>query len=148
MIKKIFSLIGLSILLINTTIVNAKENNNIFVKYISNDYIIDIYYGCIEGDMSCDKITYHGVNKKNKKEITLHGEVITKGPYLTFIGYKFKNGNYTYIINDNAIDSDSQNSMLKIFVKNKNKQNLIYQTKLTSFENPKFQFPKYEHYIK
>lgn len=142
--KKLLMLIGLSACFINPPISKAEESDPVYAKYISKEYIIDIYYGCLEGDMSCDKITYHGVNKKTKAEITLHGEVITRGPYLNFVGYQFKNGNYTYIINERDFDP----TRLQIFIQNKNKQRLIYQTKLTSIETHGFQFPKYEHFIK
>lgn len=144
MMKKLLMLIGLSAYFINTTISKAEDSNSVYAKYISKEYVIDIYYGCLEGEMSCDKITYHGINKKTKEEITLRGKVITRGPYLNFVGYQFKNGNYTYIINERDFDP----TILQIFVQNKNKQRLIYQTKLTSIETTGFQYPKYEHFIK
>lgn len=72
-------------------------------NFESPSYRITITVNCEEGNVSCDDVGYHAVNKKNHKEIHLRGETIHSacGDGVTpchFQGYRFVNGDTTYIL--------------------------------------------------
>ena len=60
------------------------ENDKFWIK------IIEL---CNEGDMSCDKVAYIGLNKQSGEFITLKGKAIKAFKYA---GYEFANQGYTY----------------------------------------------------
>ncbi|WP_343552774.1 hypothetical protein [Pantoea sp.] len=53
---------------------------------------------CLEGDVECDGIVYHSINKKNHHELTLKGSTLNIGPSHDFRGYIFRNGDYSYVL--------------------------------------------------
>lgn len=66
------------------------------------NYTVNITSKCKEGDVACDNVIYLGVSKKSGAEITLKGTTLhtssRDGSPSRFLGYKFKNGNITYLV--------------------------------------------------
>ena len=68
-------------------------------------YNITIQSNCEEGSVSCDNVSYTGVNKKSGKSITLKGSTshtlcadgVTP---CRFLGYQFKNGDTSYFVSE------------------------------------------------
>ena len=74
----------------------------------TKNHVVTIHVNCEEGNVTCDKVTYHGVSKKSGKSITLEGT--TKHTICAdgvtpcrFIGYEFKNGNITYLVLESGL---------------------------------------------
>lgn len=76
-------------------------------------YVITITSKCEEGVVDCDDVRYVGVNRKNKKSISLKGRDLMHycpddqgdGPGKTpchHIGYEFRNGKTIYTISDDG----------------------------------------------
>jgi hypothetical protein len=57
---------------------------------------------CVEGDVECDGIIYHSINKKNHHQLTLKGSTLNIGPSHDFRGYIFRNGDYSYVLSPAA----------------------------------------------
>lgn len=72
------------------------ETNDLWIK------IINLYE---EGEMSCDKMVYIGLNKKTGDYITLSGKsVISKSNY-SFLYYEFINNDTKYLVKrDNFLE--------------------------------------------
>jgi len=74
----------------------------------TTNYIVTVRHLCEEeGHVSCDRMLYHGVAKKSGKEITLMGSTWhTMGADGTapsrLLGYRFKNGDVTYIVQEDG----------------------------------------------
>ena len=66
--------------------------------YASQHYDIYIDVLCEEGNVACDKVTYHGVRKSDGATIRLKGKTMNRARTLNFYGYEFKNGAYFYRI--------------------------------------------------
>jgi hypothetical protein len=76
-------------------------------KLITEHYIITIDSKCPEGEVTCDKVYYQGVNKKTGQSIklkgkTLHTKCADGATPCRFIGYVFKNGNIIYEVSDDG----------------------------------------------
>jgi hypothetical protein len=74
----------------------------------TKNYVITISRNCQEGEVTCDKVTYHGVSKKSGQEITLQGSTIHSmcADGVTpcrFLGYKFKTGKITYHVFESGL---------------------------------------------
>lgn len=68
------------------------ENGTFWIK------IIEL---CNEGDVSCDKVAYIGLNKQSGEFIALKGKAVKAFKYA---GYEFANKGYTYhITRDNSL---------------------------------------------
>lgn len=78
-------------------------------SYESEKFWIRIVYLCPEGDVSCNKIVYIGVNKDNGDSIILQGKILLDGGG-NFKGYSFKNGAYEYNIFRNKMLYISKNN--------------------------------------
>ncbi len=102
----------------NTQETNADSDELVI---LTKTYKISIDQNCQEGEVSCDNVTYHSLNKKNNKEITLKGKVINQKPSMDFAGYEFDNGDYAYTLTPDYSASDSQYEywMLNVFKGNK-----------------------------
>jgi hypothetical protein len=92
--KKLFGLL----LLIASFSVLAKELD-------TPSYTIVITYYCEEGELSCNNVSYTGVNKKTGESFKLRGatwhtscaDTVTP---CRFLGYKFKQGDVSYSISE------------------------------------------------
>lgn len=74
-------------------------------SYETDDLWIKIINLCEEGEMSCDKMVYIGLNKKTGDYITLSGKsVISKSNY-SFLYYEFINNDTKYLVKrDNFLE--------------------------------------------
>lgn len=94
-----------------------------FVPYgeqctFQNDtFWIKIIELCGEGDISCDKVAYIGLNKQSGEFITLKGKAIKAFKYA---GYEFANQGYTYHI--------TRDDLLLIYKGNKLMQKMKLQS--------------------
>ncbi|AXL42330.1 hypothetical protein JSW74_001735 [Campylobacter jejuni] len=70
--------------------------------YENEKFWIKILNLCPEGNITCDKVVYVGVNKNNGKYIVLNGKSISD-VNMNFKGYVFKNGIYEYNIFNNFL---------------------------------------------
>ncbi|EOD6367815.1 hypothetical protein ACJ1H3_001804 [Campylobacter jejuni] len=70
--------------------------------YKNEKFWIKILNLCLEGNITCDKVVYVGVNKNNGKYIILNGKSISD-VNMNFKGYVFKNGIYEYNIFNNFL---------------------------------------------
>ena len=72
----------------------------------TNNYNITVTVNCMEGNVTCDKVTYEGVNKNNGKSITLNGATwhtySEDGTPSRFLGYRFKSGNIDYLVSESG----------------------------------------------
>jgi hypothetical protein len=73
----------------------------------TQNYIIEIEKNCPEGYVTCDNVSYRGTHKSRDAEIKLKGETLHTlcADGVTpcrFLGYQFKNGNITYLVEDDA----------------------------------------------
>jgi hypothetical protein len=71
-------------------------------RLVTPNYVVTIFHNCPEGCVSCDKLIYHGVSRRTGKEIILRGSTWhstgVDGTPSTFWGYRFENGDVTYIV--------------------------------------------------
>lgn len=84
----------LPFLLITSFPALSSENNTPFL--ITKSFTIFVDEKCPEGELSCDNVIYHAINRKTHAEITLKGHVINIKPSMDFAGYLFTNGDYQY----------------------------------------------------
>lgn len=82
-------------------------------KYESPRYKIKVVYCCEEGELDCDNIYYEGIRKKDKTYIKLKGKTINDYLSHRFLGYQFKNNDYIYIIQDNALSIYKNDKLLQ-----------------------------------
>jgi hypothetical protein len=66
---------------------------------------IEVKNNCDEGVVSCDRVSYQGVNLRTGRKINLMGRTIHKlckdrVTLCQFIGYEFRNGNYRYFLGE------------------------------------------------
>jgi len=95
--KKLFALL----LLLTSPFVFAEELE-------TPSYKVTIQSNCAEGYVSCDDVSYTGVNKKSGKSIALKGytwhtlcaDGVTP---CRFLGYKFKNSTVTYTVSEEGL---------------------------------------------
>lgn len=71
-------------------------------------YNVTIQSNCAEGEVSCDDVSYTGVNKKSGKSIILKGSTwhtlcADGATPCRFLGYKFKNGDVIYTVSEEGI---------------------------------------------
>ncbi len=69
----------------------------------TKNYVITITRHCQEGEVTCDKVTYHGISKKTQHALTLSGHTLHTlcADGVTpcqFLGYEFKTGKTTYFV--------------------------------------------------
>ncbi|MDJ0554592.1 MAG: hypothetical protein QNJ68_09165 [Microcoleaceae cyanobacterium MO_207.B10] len=74
---------------------------------ITKNFKITISSNCQEGQVSCNNVSYEGVDLNTGKSIKLIGKTVhrTCGDGITpcqFIGYEFRNGNYRYIVTEDG----------------------------------------------
>lgn len=73
----------------------------------TKNFRIDITRNCPQGSVTCDNVTYKGVDLKSGKSIQLTGRTlhspgaggVTPG---RFLGYEFINGDYRYVVSDDG----------------------------------------------
>ena len=81
------------------------------------NHLISITPRCPEGDVTCDKVSYQGINKKTGAALKLNGGTTvhtTCADGITpcrFIGYSFRNGKHTYFIGE---DPDGEKGTLTV----------------------------------
>lgn len=76
-------------------------------ELITPSYKITVRSNCEEGNVTCDKISYVGVNRKTGKSITLTGKtrhtICADGVTpCQFLGYVFQNKNIQYLVNEDG----------------------------------------------
>ena len=59
---------------------------------------IKIIRQCVEGNVSCDRVTYIGKDLNTGKSMRLKGKTVNSGNSYRFLGYEFRNGKYLYSI--------------------------------------------------
>ncbi|WP_165857582.1 hypothetical protein [Marinobacter sp. JSM 1782161] len=72
------------------------------------NYRIEIESNCVEGEVSCDRMTYHGTSKISGNAISLEGRTwhTTCADGVTpcrFLGYRFENGAVTYRVHEDGL---------------------------------------------
>lgn len=71
---------------------------------VTKNYVVSITSNCVEGEVTCDDVTYHGKSKKSGSEIIIKGRTLhthlSDGTPARFLGYKFINGNIVYMVTD------------------------------------------------
>jgi hypothetical protein len=77
-------------------------------ELITPSFKITIERNCEEGYVSCDDVTYIGVNKKTGASIKLKGKTLntTCSDGVTpcrFVGYVFENGNTKYYVENDTL---------------------------------------------
>jgi hypothetical protein len=99
LIKK--SLLSCIFLSIATIIAHA---NSVSAETIETaNFQIKITRYCEEGNVSCDRVTYVGKNSTTGKSIRLNGKTLNNSHSYRFLGYEFRNGKYTYYIDNNNL---------------------------------------------
>jgi hypothetical protein len=66
-------------------------------------YLVTIERQCPEGEVTCDRVSYLGENRKTGARLALRGETVHAlcADGVTpcrFLGYRFKNGRTTYLL--------------------------------------------------
>lgn len=74
----------------------------------TENYVVTIVVNCSEGNVTCDDVSYKGVSKKSGNSIELKGETwhTTCADGITpckFLGYRFKNGSFTYLVLESGL---------------------------------------------
>ena len=74
----------------------------------TDNYTVTIEVHCSEGNVTCSDVSYEGVSKKSGNSIKLKGEtwhsVCADGVTpCRFLGYKFKNGSYKYLVHESGL---------------------------------------------
>ena len=73
----------------------------------TKNFTINITRNCPEGSVTCDNVSYRGVNVKTGAELQLTGKTLhslgadgtTPG---RFLGYEFQNKNYRYVVSEDG----------------------------------------------
>ncbi len=106
--KKIFQIAMLSGVFLASINVSA-ETKAATPSIITKTFDIYIHENCSEGELSCQDVTYHSVNRKTGQGITLKGSVINVKPSMDFAGYEFDNGGYQYVLLDkNTLNANGE----------------------------------------
>ena len=95
------SIVGLTILSITGTIACASMASAETIRTPS--FEIKITRQCVEGNVSCDRVTYVGKDLNTGKSIRLKGKTVNSGKSYRFLGYEFRNGKYLYSITANNV---------------------------------------------
>ncbi|CAH0533230.1 hypothetical protein VST7929_01094 [Vibrio stylophorae] len=70
-------------------------------------YIVSITSNCMEGEVTCNDVTYTGQSKKTGDKITLKGRTLhtylSNGTPSQFLGYQFTHGNVTYRVSESGV---------------------------------------------
>lgn len=82
----------------------------------TENHLVEITVRCPEGYVTCDRVTYQGVNKKTGAAITLRGETMHHPcadgvTPCRFLGYRFRNGKHVYLVWE---DADGEQGTLEI----------------------------------
>lgn len=97
-ILKYFLFIYLILLTASAKELNLQEN----CTYENEHLWIKIIPLCSEGDLSCQRVVYIGLNKNTNKYIALKGKSLIDINQ-NFTGYEFKNKNFIYTIRKDSI---------------------------------------------
>lgn len=92
-----FFRLSLLLFFLASTSVNAETKPP---SIVTKTFDVYIHENCSEGELSCNDVTYHSVNRKTGQGISLKGSVINVKPSMDFAGYEFDNGGYQYIVLD------------------------------------------------
>ena len=70
---------------------------------VTQDYIVTVSINCPEGNVTCNDVTYYGVNKNTGDSLELQGKTVHSicADGITpcqFLGYEFFNGSYRYFV--------------------------------------------------
>lgn len=82
---------------------------------VTRNFEVRIEVLCPEGDVTCDKVRYTGVNRRNGRSITLNGRTLHTlcADGVTpcrFLGYEFRSGSITYTAFDSGLLSVREGS--------------------------------------
>lgn len=91
----------ISIFFIFPSITFAQNNPLEQCSFESNNLWIKLVNLCPEGELSCDKVIYIGLNKKTGDFITLQGKTVVSKRNNNFLYYEFINNDTKYIIDRN-----------------------------------------------
>lgn len=69
----------------------------------TKDYRVTITNNCPEGEVTCNNVSYYGVNVNTNASIQLQGRTVHTPcadgvTPCRFVGYEFSNGNYRYLV--------------------------------------------------
>jgi hypothetical protein len=69
----------------------------------TKNFEVNITSNCAEGEVTCDNVSYRGINRKTGDSISLTGKTLHQlcADNVTpcrFLGYEFINGNYRYLV--------------------------------------------------
>ncbi|EOB3604758.1 hypothetical protein ACHELI_004339, partial [Vibrio vulnificus] len=85
---------------------------------VTKNYVVSIASNCMEGEVTCDDVTYYGKSKKSGDEIILKGHTLhthlSDGTPSKFLGYKFTNSNVVYMISDSGVLTVTQDEKVLV----------------------------------
>jgi len=80
---------------------------SIAATLVTKNYVVSIESNCIEGEVTCDDVTYIGKSKRSGREIVLKGRTmhthLPDGTPSRFVGYEFTHGNVVYMVSDSGL---------------------------------------------
>ncbi len=111
-VKTLASIVTLFLL---STVLLAADS---FPKHIleTENHMVEITVRCPEGNVTCERVSYKGINKKNGATLELRGETMhtTCGDGVTpcrFLGYRFRKGKTHYFVWE---DGDGEKGTLEV----------------------------------
>ncbi|WP_332403551.1 hypothetical protein [Vibrio metschnikovii] len=82
------------------------SSSSLAATLVTKNYVVSITPNCVEGEVTCNDVTYRGKSKKSGNEIILKGHtlhaLLSDGTPSRFLGYKFINGNVVYMVSDSG----------------------------------------------
>ncbi|MCR9423860.1 hypothetical protein NB504_17790 [Vibrio sp. RM-69-4] len=92
--------------------------SSISATLVTENYVVLIESNCIEGNVTCDDVTYTGKSKRSGNEIILTGHTLhtylSDGTPSRFIGYEFVNGDFVYVISDSGLLTVTQDQRVLV----------------------------------
>ncbi len=92
--------------------------SSISATLVTENYVVLIESNCIEGNVTCDDVTYTGKSKSSGNKIILNGHTLhtylSDGTPSRFIGYEFVNGDFVYIISDSGLLTVTQDQRVLV----------------------------------
>lgn len=72
-------------------------------QLVTKGYDIHIDSQCAEGEVTCERVSYHGVNRSSGQSIRLtgttrHAPCADGVTPCRFLGYEFRNGDVSYVV--------------------------------------------------
>jgi len=71
---------------------------------VTKNYLITIQSHCVEGEVTCNRVTYIGKSKRSGNQITLKGKTLhtytSDGTPSRFLGYTFTNNDVAYRVSN------------------------------------------------